>query len=206
MTPYGSIGDPRSRNILATAETVNAITIDDLKAYDRANLSPSNARMHVVGALPKAAIARSLAGIGRDWKAKPVELTASPMASAAVPGKVYFVDVPDAKQSVLQVGYRALPVTDPDNVTLESTQLVKQILQDYPATYSAADLETTRNFLVKSNARAFETAAAKLAMLDNMSKYGWRADYVKEREQIVKAMTLPRMKALGFDEPVLIGQ
>ena len=279
--------DPRSRNILGTTDTVNAITIDDLKAYYRANLSPSNARMHVVGALPQAAITRSLADLGRDWKAKPVELPVATLAGGAAPGKVYFVDVPDAKQSVLNVGYRALPVTDPDyypatvmnyilggggfasrltqqlregkgytygigsnfsgsksagpfiiasgvrsNVTLESTQLVKSILQDYPATYTAADLETTRNFLVKSNARAFETAAAKLAMLDNMSKYAWRADYVKEREQVVKGMTLPRvqalstkyldpskmvwlvvgdaktqlprMKELGFDEPVLI--
>jgi len=281
--------DLRSRNILGTAETVNAITIDDLKRYYGANLSPSNARMHVVGALPKAAIAGSLAGLNRAWKAKPVALPAASNAAGQAPGTVYFVDVPDAKQSVLQVGYRALAVTDPDyypatvmnyilggggfasrltqqlregkgytygitsnfsgsksagpfiiasgvrsNVTLESTQLVKQILQDYPATYSAADLETTRNFLVKSNARAFETSAAKLAMLDNISKYGWRADYVKEREGIVKAMTLPRiqalsekyldpskmvwlvvgdaktqlprMKALGFDEPVLIGK
>jgi zinc protease len=281
--------DPRSRNILGTAETVNAITIDDLKAYYRANLSPSNARMHVVGALPKAAIASSLAGLARDWKAHPVALPPASKDAGQAPGKVYFVDVPDAKQSVLQVGYRALAVTDPDyypatvmnyilggggfasrltqqlregkgytygitsnfsgsksagpftiasgvrsNVTLESAQLVKSILQDYPATYSAADLETTRNFLVKSNARAFETAAAKLGMLDNMSKYGWRADYVKEREGIVKSMTLPRiqalstqyldpskmvwlvvgdaktqlprMKELGFDEPVLIGK
>lgn len=281
--------DLRSRNILGTAKTVNAITIDDLKRYYSANLSPSNARMHVVGALPKAAIAASLSGLNRAWKAKPVALPAASNAAGQVPGKVYFVDVPDAKQSVLQVGYRALAATDPDyypatvmnyilggggfasrltqqlregkgytygitsnfsgsksagpfiiasgvrsNVTLESAQLVKQILQDYPATYSAADLETTRNFLVKSNARAFETSAAKLAMLDNISKYGWRADYVKEREGIVKAMTLPRiqalsekyldpskmvwlvvgdaktqlprMKELGFDEPVVIGK
>ncbi|WP_202033856.1 pitrilysin family protein [Massilia sp. Dwa41.01b] len=281
--------DPRSHNILGSFESVNAITIDDLKAYYRANLSPSSARMQVVGALPKAAITRSLAGLGREWKAHPVTLPAPTAAAGQAPAKVYFVDVPDAKQSVLQVGYRALAVTDPDyypalvtnyilggggfasrltqqlregkgytyginssfsgsksagpfliasgvrsNVTLESTQLVKQILQDYPSTYTAADLETTRNFLVKSNARAFETAGAKLAMLDNISKYGWRPDYVKEREQIVKAMTLPqvqalsqkyldpskmvwlvvgdgktqlpRMKELGFDEPVLIGK
>ena len=285
---YGK-DDPRSRNILGTAETVNAIGIDDLKAYYRANVSPSVARMHVIGPLPKADVARSLAGLGRAWKAKEVTLPAASPAAGPTPAKVYFVDVPDAKQSVLQVGYRALAVTDPDyypatvtnyilggggfasrltqqlregkgytyginsnfsgsksagpfviasgvrsNVTLESTQLVKQILQDYGTTYSAADLETTKNFLVKSNARAFETSAAKLAMLDNLSKYGWRADYVKEREQIVKAMTLPqiqalsqkyldpsnmvwlvvgdaktqlpRMKELGFDEPVLIAK
>ena len=285
---YGK-DDPRSRNILGTVESVNAITIDDLKAYYRANLSPSVARMHVVGALPKATVTRSLAELSRDWKAKPVALPAAVPAPAPAPARVYFVDVPDAKQSVLRIGYRALAATDPDfypaivtnyilggggfasrltqqlregkgytyginssftgsdsagpftiasgvrsNVTLESAQLVKQVLQEYPATYSAADLETTRNFLVKSNARAFETSAAKLNMLDNISKFGWRASYVKDREAIVKAMTLPqiqslsqkyldpskmvwlvvgdaktqlpRMQELGFEEPVVIGK
>ncbi|WP_426177181.1 M16 family metallopeptidase [Massilia sp. TWR1-2-2] len=279
----------RSRNILGTAETVNAITIDDVKQYYSANLSPSVARMHVIGALPKAAIARSLADLNREWKAKPVSLPAAAAVAEAVPAKIYFVDVPDAKQSVLRVGYRALAVTDADyypatvtnyilggggfasrltqqlregkgytyginsnfsgsnnagpftiasgvrsNVTLESTQLVKQILQDYAPAYTEADLETTKNYLVKSNARAFETSAAKLGMLENISKYGWRPDYVKDREQIVKAMTLPkiqslsqkyldpskmvwlvvgdaktqlpRMKELGFGEPVLISR
>ena len=279
----------RSRNILGTADTVNAITIEDLKQYYTAHLSPSVARMHVIGDLPKAAIARSLANLSREWKAKPVTLPAATAASDHVPAKTYFVDVPDAKQSVLRVGYRALAVTDPDyypaivtnyilgggsfasrltqqlregkgytygisssfsgsknagpftiasgvrsNVTLESTQLVKQILQDYAPAYSEADLETTKNFLIKSNARAFETSASKLGMLENISKYGWRADYVKDREQIVKAMTLPtiqalsqkyldpskmvwlvvgdaktqlpRMKDLGFGEPILIGR
>ena len=279
----------RSRNILGTAQTVNAITIEDLKQYYSANLSPSVARMHLIGALPKAAVARSLAELARQWKARPVTLPAATAASGQVSAKVYFVDVPDAKQSVLQVGYRALAATDKDyypalvtnyilggggfasrltqqlregkgytygigsnfagsqsagpftiasgvrsNVTLESTQLVKQILQNYAATYSPADLETTRNFLIKSNARTFETSAAKLGMLENISKYGWRADYVTEREQIVKAMTLPqiqalsqkyldpskmvwlvvgdaktqwpRMKELGFGEPVLINK
>jgi zinc protease len=83
------------------------------------------------------------------------------------------------------------------NVTLESTQLVKQILLDYSPSYTQADLETTKNFLIKSNARAFETSASKLGMLENISKYGWRPDYVKDREQIVKAMTLPKIQALS---------
>ena len=280
----------RSRNILGTAETVNAITIEDLKQYYSANLSPSIARMHVIGALPKAAVARSLADLSGQWKARPVTLPAAAAATTGqVPAKVYFVDVPDAKQSVVNVGYRALAVTDTDyypatvanyilggggfasrltqqlregkgytygissnfsgsksagpfiiasgvrsNVTLESTQLVKQILLDYAPTFSEADLETTKNFLIKSTARAFETSTAKLGMLDNISKYGWRASYVQDRQQIVKAMTLaqiqalsqkyldpskmvwlvvgdaktqlPRMKDLGFGEPVLISK
>ncbi|RPD49074.1 M16 family metallopeptidase [Paracnuella aquatica] len=118
------------------------------------------------------------------------------------------------------------------NVTLESAQLVKEILENYGKNYSAKDLETTQSFLIKSNARAFETASAKLGMLENISKYGWKADYVKDREAIVKKMTieeikalaakyldpnkmiwlivgdaktqLPRLKELGFGEPVLL--
>ncbi len=69
-------------------------------------------------------------------------------------------------------------------------------------------------------------------MLENISKYGWKYDYIKGREQIVKAMTvqqikglsqkylntdkmiwlvvgdaktqLPRLKELGFGDPILI--
>jgi zinc protease len=282
----------RSRNILGSEETVKAITMDDLKAYYQKNLSPSVTRMHVVGALPKATVEKSLAQLATKWQAKKVELPAANLVASdaqQTQGKVYFVDIPDAKQSVLQIGYPALAATDKDyypanvmnyilggggfasrltqelregkgytygirsgfsgtksigdfsissgvrtNVTLESTQLIKKILQDFTVTYSDADLETTKSFLIKSNARAFETASAKLGMLDNISKYGWTANYVKEREKIVKTMTvdqiktlsqryldpnkmiwlvvgdaktqLPRMKELGLGEPVLLSK
>lgn len=282
----------RSRNILGSEETVKAITMDDLKAYYQKNLSPSVTRMHVVGALPKATVEKSLAQLAKNWQAKKVELPVANLATSdaqQTQGKVYFVDIPDAKQSVLQIGYPALAATDKDyypanvmnyilggggfasrltqelregkgytygirsgfsgsksvgdfsissgvrtNVTLESTQLIKKILQDFAVTYSDADLETTKSFLIKSNARAFETATAKLGMLDNISKYNWTPNYVKEREQIVKTMTveqikalsqkyldpnkmiwlvvgdaktqLPRMKELGLGEPVLLSK
>lgn len=282
----------RSRNILGSEETVKAITMDDLKAYYQKNLSPSVTRMHVVGALPKATVEKSLAQLAKNWQAKKVELPVANLATSdaqQTQGKVYFVDIPDAKQSVLQIGYPALAATDKDyypanvmnyilggggfasrltqelregkgytygirsgfsgsksvgdfsissgvrtNVTLESTQLIKKILQDFAVTYSDADLETTKSFLIKSNARAFETASAKLGMLDNISKYNWTPNYVKEREQIVKTMTveqikalsqkyldpnkmiwlvvgdaktqLPRMKELGLGEPVLLSK
>lgn len=103
---------------------------------------------------------------------------------------------------------------------------------NYAANYSDKDLETTKGFLIKSNARAFETAGAKLSMLQNVSKYGWSYDYVKQREKIVNDMTvdkikelsskyldankmywlvvgdaetqLARMKDLGFGDPILI--
>jgi zinc protease len=277
----------RSRNILGTIDSVNAITLDDLKAFYARSISPSVARMNVVGALDRAKITTSLKGLDGKWKSKQVEIPQYKTPEPPAKSQVYFYDVPDAKQSVVRVGYPALAQTDKDfypatvmnyilggggfasrltqilregkgytyginsnfsgtnspgaftissgvraNVTLESAQLVKSILQEYPKTFSEKDLETTKGFLIKSNARAFETADAKLNMLENIGKYGWKYDYVKGREQIVKGMTvqqivdlsqkylnadrmiwlvvgdaksqLPRMKELGFGEPVLI--
>jgi zinc protease len=83
------------------------------------------------------------------------------------------------------------------NVTYESSQLVKDILENYGESFTEKDLETTKSFLIKSNARAFETAGAKLNMLENISEYGWSADYMKQREQVVKDMTVERIQELA---------
>ena len=242
----------RSRSILGTIESVNAITMDDLKAYYGKNLSPSIARMHIVGDINKAKVNSSLASINKRWAAKKVDIPVYKTPAPPSTSQVYFYDVPDAKQSVIRFGYPALAQTDADfypasvmnyilggggfasrltqqlregkgytyginsgfsgtgtagpftigssvrtNVTLESAQLIKSIIQDYPKTFSPSDLETTKGFLIKSNARAFETAGAKLNMLENISKYGWKYDYVKGREQIVKTMTVQQVKDLS---------
>jgi zinc protease len=288
MLVYGK-DNIRSRSPLGTSESVNAITLDDLKAFYAKNLSPSIARMNVVGALNKASVVKSLDGLARSWKAKKVTVPTYATPGPPTRSQVYFYDVPDAKQSVLRFGYPAIAATDKDfypatvmnyilggggfasqltqqlregkgytygissnfagtksagaftiasgvrtNVTLESAQLVKNILLDYGRNYNENDLETTKGFLVKSNARAFETAGAKLNMLENVGKYGWKPTYVKDRELIVKNMTvqqikdlsakyldankmiwlvvgdaktqLPRLRELGFGDPVLLNK
>ena len=186
--------------------------------------------MHVVGSLDKQKIASSLADLDKKCAAKKVDIPV--IKSPAVPSKpvVYFYDVPDAKQSLIRVGYPALAATDKDfysaavmnyilggggfasrltqqlregkgytyginsgfsgsispgafaistgvrsNVTLESLQLIKKIVEDFGRTYTDQDMETTKGFLIKSNARAFETAGAKLGMLNNISEYGWKS-------------------------------
>lgn len=279
----------RSRSILGTAETVNAITIDDLKAFYAKSISPSNARMLVVGDIDKAKVKSSLAGLDKRWAAKKVDIPVYKTPAAPTKAQVYFYDFPGAVQSVVRIGYPALAQTDKDfyaatvsnyilggggfasqltqqlregkgytygigsgfsggrsagpftissgvraNVTLESLQLIKTILADYGKNFSDADLATTKGFLIKSNARAFETSGAKLGMLDNISSFGWKPDYVKQREQIVNGMTvqqirdlsskylngekmiwlvvgdaktqLPRLKELGLGEPILLNK
>lgn len=120
------------------------------------------------------------------------------------------------------------------NVTLEALDLIREILADYPATFTDEDLDNTKSFLLKSNARAFETLGAKLGILQTMSAYGWDADYLEKQEQIVENMSvgeirrlagqyadpgkmiylvvgdartqLSRLENLGYGEPVLLNE
>ncbi|MBK9938866.1 MAG: insulinase family protein [Chitinophagaceae bacterium] len=242
----------RSRNLLGTAASVSSITMDDLKNYFNKNISPSVTRMHVVGPLGKTKILPVLNDLATKWKAKKVNIPAWPVATKTDKAKVYFFDVPDAKQSMLRFGYPALSVTDADyypatvmnyilggggfasrltqelregkgytygigsgfsgshavgpftiasgvrsNVTYEASQLVKDIVEKFGETYTEADLATTKSFLTKSNTRAFETADAKLNLLDNVTKYNWSSDYVLQREKIVKNMTVEKIQSLS---------
>jgi len=242
----------RSKNILGTIDSVDAITLDDLKAFYAKSVSPSVARMHVVGAVDKNKVSGSLKNLNARWKAKPVQIPSYPTPAAPAKSTLYFYDVPDAKQTVVLFGYPALAATDKDyypatvmnyilggggfasrltlqlreakgytygirsgffgsttpgpftisssvrtNVTLESAQLIKEILENYGKTYTEQDLETTRSAMTKSQARAFETAGAKLGMLNNISKYGWKPTYIKDREQIVKNMTVEQVRSLS---------
>lgn len=82
------------------------------------------------------------------------------------------------------------------NVTFEAASLVKEILDNYGKNYSEQDLEVTKGYTIKSNARSFETLGAKLNMLSNISNYGYEDNYAKQEETIVKNLSLEDVKAL----------
>ena len=278
-----------SHNNLGTLESVEQIEMEDLKQYYFTNLSPKYASFLVVGAInPEKAVAPVKAFV-KKVEVKEVNFPELPTPSAPGESKVYFYDVPGAKQSVFRFGYPALAETHPDfypatimnyrlggggfasqltqelregkgytygirssfqgstipgpfeissgvrtNITFEAAALVKQILEDYARNFNENDLEVTKSFMIKSNARKFETLSSKLSMLSDISEYGWPHDFVKHQEKIVKEITvddikalaskylnpnqmyylivgdaqtqLERLKALGFGEPVLLEQ
>lgn len=242
----------RSKNTLGTIESVGKITLDDLKAYYTKNISPSVAKMHIVGDIKKEDAIASLTNLESKWDSKNVEIPTIKTPDAPTKPTVYFYDVPKAKQTVISFGAPALAVTDKDyypatvmnyilggggfasqltqelregkgytygifsqfsgtkaagpftifsrvrtNVTLESAELVKKIITDYPKNFSEKDLATTKGFLIKSNARRFETMGAKLNMLQTMSNYGFDANYVNDREKIVNEMTIEKIQELA---------
>jgi zinc protease len=238
-------------NAQGTIASVDAISLDALKAYYARALTPALADVHVVGAVTQAEVATSLKGVASRWQGAAGALPAPPTWNPARAG-LYFVDVPNASQSVLRIGYLALAESDAaddpatvmnfrlggggfasdltqtlreergytygissafggtdmpgpfqiassvrSNVTLEALQAIKTIVQAHGPEFDADDLEATRSFLLRANARAFESPGAKLGLLEDMSLYGFPADYVIKREQIVRDMTIPRIRQLA---------
>jgi zinc protease len=241
-----------ANSLLGTESTVASISIDDLKSYYAANISPNLAVFHVVGAIQGPQVEASLSGINQRWANKNVQLPDVTMPDATTESRVYFYDVPNASQSVLRIGYLAMSETDADyypanvmnyilggggfasrltqelregkgytyginssfggsslqgpftissgvrsNITFEAVDLIREILADYPATFSEADLANTKSFLLKSNARAFETLGAKLGILQTMSAYEWEPSYIREREAVVENMSLEEIRAIA---------
>jgi zinc protease len=83
------------------------------------------------------------------------------------------------------------------NITLEALELIKGIVERHGPDFDATDLEATQSFLLRTNARAFETLGSKLGVLRAMSGYGFPADYVLQREQIVRDMTIDEIQRLA---------
>jgi zinc protease len=234
-----------------TEESVESITMDDLKLFYEKNISPSVSKFHIVGNITKNQALKVLSGLEAHWSAKEVTIPTYPLPENRDKASLYFVDIPNAKQSVINIGYLSMARTDPDyfpavvmnyklggsfsgnvnlilreekgytygartgfsgtkipgtfsasssvrtNTTFESVQIFREEIEKYKNGISQEDLDFTKNALIKSNARRFESQYSLLGMLQDMSAYDLPADYIAEEERIIKAMTLEEHKKLA---------
>ena len=70
-------------------------------------------------------------------------------------------------------------------------------MEKYRDGISQEDLDFTKNALIKSNARRFETFYSLIGMLETRSAYDFEADYIKGEEDIIRNMTLDMHKELA---------
>lgn len=240
-----------ARNPLGTPTEVAAVTLDDLRDFHRRTVVPELAAIHLAGAVEPDEVLASLEGLATRWAGEAPPFPAPPSWDPTRAG-LYFVDVPDASQSVLNIGYLALAATDDAywpatvmnfrlggggfastlvqelregrgytygissgfqgselpgpfsisssvraNVTYEALALIKSIVDDHGPAFDDSDLEATRSFLLRTNARAFETLGAKVGVLSAMSAYGFPADYLLQREAVVREMTVDEVRRLA---------
>ncbi|APU69301.1 M16 family metallopeptidase [Christiangramia flava] len=241
-----------SYNELGTAETIENLKLQDVKDFYKISISPTVATYLAVGDIRQEEAVKSLRNISANWAPVSVDFPKIPEPQKPETSRVYFYDVPGAKQSVFMFGAPAMSAKSKDfypaevmnyrlggggfasrltqelregkgytygirsrfldrsytgpfvissgvrsNITYEAAELVKQILEDYPSTFSGEDLEVTKSFMVKSNARKFETLGAKLDMLSQISDYGYDYDYIKKQEGLVNNMSLLQIQELA---------
>jgi len=86
-----------------TETTVKNITLMDVKKYYQQNITPKMASFHVVGAVNENQVNKALASLN-SWQGSKVQLPKQPNITKRNKPTLYFIDVADAKQSVIMVG------------------------------------------------------------------------------------------------------
>ncbi|MGB3455040.1 MAG: pitrilysin family protein [Litorimonas sp.] len=90
-----------------TADTVDSITLDDVRAFYSRTMSPTIASVLVVSDLSQGEIETALAPLS-EWEGGDVELASIAPSLSAEPGTLYFVHKPDAPQSEIRIGKPSL--------------------------------------------------------------------------------------------------
>ncbi|WP_299899242.1 pitrilysin family protein [uncultured Aquimarina sp.] len=234
-----------------TVASVESITIDDLKQFYNNNFSPSVSKFQIVGDLGQGKALEALKNLESKWASKEVTIPEYEIVNNRDKASLYFVDIPNAKQSVINIGNLSMARTDEDyfpatvmnyklggsfsgnvnlilreekgytygarsgfrgskipgtftasssvrtNTTFESVKIFKDEIEKYKKGISEEDLAFTKNALIKSNARRFETQGALLGMLQEMGRYDLAPDYIAKEEAIIEGMTLEQHKALA---------
>ncbi|HJN43178.1 MAG TPA: pitrilysin family protein [Vicinamibacterales bacterium] len=192
--------------VLGTPETVADIEIDDLKRYFAEYVSPSRASFHVAGAVSQGQVQSALAGLSARWPAAPFDIPQQPVPPDVAGRTVYFVDVPDAKQSVLQVGRLALSATDPDYTRLDfaneriggsSSGRLFQLLRiekgyTYGATSGLVDTVEVGPWMARTSVRANVTLESLELIRDQIQTYAetfTEEDVEVTKNQIIKGNT-----------------
>lgn len=238
-------------NILGSEESVKSITINDLKEFYKSNFAPSITTIQVVGNINQDDAISIFSSLEKKWQEKDIKLKEFKVPAKPKAPSLYFVDFPDAKQSVIMIGNIGLKYTDNDfypatvmnyklggsfngnvnlilreekgytygartafsgsqfpgtftasssvrsNTTLESAEIFVEEMNKYRDGIPEEDLEFTKNALIKSDARNFETLGALRNMLEDIAMYNLPYDYVKQREVMIKNMTLEEHKKLA---------
>jgi predicted Zn-dependent peptidase len=99
-----------------TNTTINAITLDDIKAFYEKNIRDKEIIIAFTGDFKQAQALALLKKSYKDWKGiPPAKLDIPKAALAAKPG-VYLIDKPDMTQAIILMGHLGLNNLDPDNV------------------------------------------------------------------------------------------
>ncbi len=237
-----------SKPSAGTLESVEKITIEDLKDYYAKSFSPSVANLQIAGSVNETEMNSAFANLSNNWAAKEVNFPTYEMKEVPQTGEIYFANFSEAKQSVIRMERLAVSRTDPDyypltvanyglggnsggklfqvlreekgytygaysnisssnekapfgayssvktNVTAQSVEAFKEVIENYKTEYSQEELDKARNALIRKEAREYETLGQKLSVLQQIATYGLPKDFIQQNQAELKAYTVEDMK------------
>jgi zinc protease len=197
-------------NSMGTKESIDKITPDVLKGFYEKNFSPSVTKIQVAGNVSKEQVLAALKPLETEWKAKEVEMNSYAVPSGPEKSKIYFVDIPGSRQSVIYIGYLALSRDNPDYVKADFinyrlggafTSILNQILREekgftYGASSYIAEQKIIAPFMAASSVRSDATFESVKIFRDEMEKY--RNGISENDLQFIKNCMI-RSNALRFE-------
>lgn len=94
--PYGEF---------TTAESVENVTLGDVKNYYSANFTPANAYLIIIGDVDFKTVKKQVSKLFKSWKGSPSKAIAFPAAKNAPSLEINFVEMPNAVQSEVSVDF-----------------------------------------------------------------------------------------------------
>jgi zinc protease len=172
-------------NTRGTKESIDKISMEDLKSFYDKNFSPSVTKIQVAGNVSKEEVLEALKPLETSWKPKEVTLNHYPIPPDPDKSQIYFVDIPGSRQSVIYIGYLALSRDNPDYVKADFinyrlggafTSIFNQILrEDKGYTYGASsyfpEMKVKAPFTASSQVRSDATLESVKIFKDEMEKF-----------------------------------
>jgi zinc protease len=172
-------------NTSGTRESIDKISLNDLKTFYEMNFSPAVTTIQVAGNVTKEQVLAALKPLETEWKTKEVTLNSYPVPANPVKSEIYFVDIPGSRQSVIYIGYLALSRKDPDYVKADFinyrlggafTSILNQILREEKGfTYGASsyfqEMKTKAPFIAATSVRSDATLESVKIFKEEMEKY-----------------------------------
>ncbi|RLD23143.1 MAG: insulinase family protein, partial [Bacteroidetes bacterium] len=161
-------------------------------------LSSSMASVHVAGFIDKTRVVRAFESLDNRWEAKEVFKPSYVLPENSIVGNLYFIDVPNAKQSFLIAGRLTIPASDPDFNNLKfgneilgggsSGKLFQVLRIEKGYTYGAYSFlrenRVVSPLIAYSSVRANATKSSLEIIMDLLEKYG--SDYSEDDAETTK--------------------
>lgn len=188
-----------------TLESADKITLEDVKAF-YGKLSPNGASFKVVGNVDKAKVESALSSLSEKWTGDPIVAPKQSPSEPMTESVLYFIDVPNSKQSVLYIGSLALAADNKDAAKLDfaneilgggsSGRLFQTLRIQKGYTYGAGSGVPSRKevapFTISSSVRSNATLPSLEIIKEMVANYGTNfteKEVELTKNKVVKANT-----------------